>query len=138
MSRALLGVLALVVVTASGVVAQTRLVGTWQGTSTCADKVAFPACNDEVVIYVIQPVGARADSITVKADKIVNGAREYMGDLQFGRAGEGTWEAEIQTARYHDRWTLTVEGDHITGTLVDLPSGRLVRNVSLRRALDSP
>jgi len=133
MSRALLGALALVLAEVSVSVAQGPLVGTWQGTSTCADKVAFPACNDEVVVYVIQSLGARSDSVTVKADKVVNGAREFMGDLQFGRAGESTWVAEFQTARYHDRWTLTVEGDRVTGTLVDLPSGRLVRNLSLRR-----
>lgn len=133
MSRALLSALALVLVQVSVSVAQSPILGTWQGTSTCVDKVAYPACKDEVVVYVIQPLGAGADSVTVQADKIVNGARISMGDLQFGRAGEGTWLAEFQTARYHDRWTLTLEGDRMTGTLVDLPSGRLVRNLTLRR-----
>jgi len=81
-------------------------------------------------------LGGRSDSITVRADKIVGGAREYMGELHFGTAGPGTWQADIQTARYSDRWTITVEADQMTGTLVDLPSGRLVRRVSLRRVSD--
>ena len=136
MSRSLLAALALILVPVSVSSAQARVVGTWQGTSTCTDKVAFPACHDEQVVYVIRPLGAGADSVTVKADKIVNGARESMGDLQFGSSGDGTWLAEFKTERFHDRWTLTVEGDRITGTLVDLPSGRLVRNVALRRVPD--
>jgi hypothetical protein len=27
-----------------------ELVGTWKGTSTCTDRVAAPACRDEVVV----------------------------------------------------------------------------------------
>ena len=28
-----------------------ELIGTWRGTSTCTDRVAAPACNDETVVY---------------------------------------------------------------------------------------
>jgi len=136
LSRALVAVVVLATVQVSVSIGQSPLVGTWRGTSTCVDKAAFPACNDEVVIYVVQALGAQSDSTRLRADKVVGGAREFMGELHFGNAGSGTWQAEIQTARYGGRWTLTVEGGQMTGTLVDLPSGRLVRRASLRRVSD--
>jgi hypothetical protein len=133
-SRAFATVLLLGTAAASVAAAQSPILGTWRGTSTCADKVAFPACNDEVVIYVVKATEGRSDSVTVRADKIVGGDREFMGEFQFGSSSPGTWQSEFQTARYHGRWTLTIEGTQMTGTLVDLPSGRLVRRVSLQRA----
>lgn len=133
--RALVAVVALGTAQVPFALGQSPL-GTWRGTSTCVDKAAFPACNDEDVIYVAQAMGARADSITLRADKIVAGARESMGDLHFGLVSSGTWQAEIQTGRDGSRWTLTVAGGQMTGTLVDLASGKLVRRVSLRRAAD--
>jgi hypothetical protein len=135
-SRALVAVVVLTTVPVSIALGQSPLVGTWRGTSTCVDKAAFPACTDEDVIYVVQALGAPSDSITLRADKIVGGARESMGDLHFGQAGSGTWQTEIHTGRYGGRWALTVEGGQMTGTLVDLPSGKLVRRVSLRRVSD--
>jgi hypothetical protein len=117
-------------------VAQAPIVGTWQGTSTCADKVAFPACNDEVVVYVVSALGAASDSVTLRADKLVGDAREFMGELLFGKDSSGAWHADLRTARYRGRWTLTIDGDRMTGILVDLPSGQQVRHVSLRRVPD--
>lgn len=113
--------------------AQVGLIGTWRGTSTCVDKLTFPACTDEVVVYVAQPLASSPDSVSLLADKVVNGVREPMGELRYGPAGAGTWQAEFRTARVHLRWTLRVEGDQLTGTLVDMPSGKVARTVSLRR-----
>jgi len=119
---------------ASPGLAQNALVGTWRGTSTCADEVAFPACKDEIVIYTARPLVPPADSVLVQADKIVNGVREEMGELRYGRDSAGAWRAEFKNARVHLLWTLRIDGDLMTGTLTDLPSGRLARRVSLRRA----
>jgi hypothetical protein len=114
------------------------LVGTWHGTSTCVDKEAFPACHDEDVIYVVQPVAASPDSVTVRADKVVNGTREFMGELAFGRGARGEWSSVLQSARFRGRWTLSVDGDRMSGALVDVPTGRRVRAVLLRRTASSP
>ena len=113
--------------------AQSPIIGTWRGTSTCADKVAFPSCHDEVVVYDVLALDPASDSVKVRADKMVGGAREFMGELLFGQDSSGGWLAEVHTARYHDRWTLTIEDDRMSGTLVDLPSGRVVRHLALRR-----
>ena len=132
-ARWLPAALVLAIVPTSAGVAQAPIVGTWRGTSTCADKVAFPACHDEVVVYVVRAMDPASDSVTVRADKVVGDTLEFMGEIVFGEGRAGTWQADLRTARYHDRWSLVVAGDGMTGTLVDLPSGRVVRNVSLRR-----
>ena len=119
---------------ASPGLAQNALVGTWRGTSTCVNKPAFPACKDEVVVYLARPLVPPTDSVLLSADKIVNGVRENMGDLRYGRHSAGTWRAEFKNSRVHLLWELRIEGDSITGTLTDLPSGRLARRVSLQRA----
>ena len=56
--------------------ADTSILGTWRGTSTCVDKVAFPACHDEVVIYEIRSHLTAADSVIVRADKVVKATQK--------------------------------------------------------------
>jgi hypothetical protein len=109
------------------------ILGAWHGTSRCVDNVAFPACNDEEVIYEVRAHATAADSVVLRADKIVNGARESMGELSFGRGTGGTWVSEVRTARYQARWTITVQGGRMSGDLRDLPSNRQVRAVALTR-----
>jgi hypothetical protein len=113
------------------------IVGSWQGTSTCVDKVQFPACNDEQVIYDVSAQSPGADSVLIRADKIVNGSREFMGEFTFVRGAGNQWSTEFQGGRNPDRWELSVQGDTLTGRLLDLPSGSVVRRVSLRRRLGS-
>lgn len=108
------------------------ILGSWRGTSTCVDKVAFPACHDEVVIYDVR-IQEGTDSVVLRADKIVNGARDFMGELTFGRDSAGAWIAEFRGPRARDRWTLVVTGDEMSGDLIDVASGRRVRRVALRR-----
>jgi hypothetical protein len=110
------------------------ILGTWRGTPTCVDKVAFPACHDEEVIYVVRPAAQSPDSVVVRADKVVNGSREFMGELGYGRGPGGEWSSVLRSPRYQGRWTLRVEGARMSGTLIDLPSGRPVRAVSLQRS----
>jgi hypothetical protein len=52
-----------------------QLIGTWRGTSTCSDRVAAPACNDDAVVYEFS-AGPQPGTVTWKADKVVNGERQ--------------------------------------------------------------
>jgi hypothetical protein len=110
------------------------ILGEWRGASTCVKSPEFPSCRDEVVVYEIRKSSAGADTVTLAAYKIVDGDKQPMGDLDFSfDEKQGAWTSEFQTARYHALWTFFVKGDAITGTLVDLPSKHLVRNVAVRR-----
>src|SRR4051794_31932472 len=79
--------------------AAATIVGTWRGSSVCVDRQAAPACNDETVVYDIVAVPGSSPKVTVKADKIVNGERVRMGDLDFTPEPGGGWSTEIETPR---------------------------------------
>lgn len=111
-----------------------EIVGKWRGTSTCVDTEHFPACRDEVVIYEARPRGGSADSVTVAADKVVNGVREPMGAFDFAKQVDGSWTADFQNARVHVRIVLQLTGDHLSGAMSDVPSGRRVREIELNRS----
>ena len=115
--------------------AAAQIVGSWQGTSTCVDLVRFPACKNETVIYDVTAAGG-TDTVTIRADKIVNGEREFMAELTFIKQGDGSWIGEFQNPRYHGRWILVIQGDAMTGRLEDLPARTPVRSLSLHRAKD--
>lgn len=109
-----------------------QIVGEWHGTSTCVDKARHPACNDEVVIYDVRAL-ARTDSVTLRADKVVNGVRDFMGEFHFGRDSTGTWVADFRNPRVHLRITIVVTGTSMTGQVVDVPSGEVGRRMSLHK-----
>lgn len=110
------------------------IVGTWSGSSICVDRQAAPACNDEQVIYEIHASPGKPDTVTVKADKVVDGKRVSMGDLEFTHdAKSGGWTSEFETPRVHALWRLTVRGAMLTGTLTMLPSRAVVRKIDLRK-----
>ena len=120
----------------TGVVAQGRsLAGEWRGTSLCTDLKLAPACHDEQVRYTARPLGASADSVHLVADKLVGGAWELMGEMDFARdAAHGTWTSEFTTRRGdRGRWVFTVLGDSLAGSLVDVATGGRIRAVSARR-----
>src|SRR5918911_659020 len=50
-----------------------RLVGDWSGESVCVNKEKFPACHDEQVGYHVVVASGKTDTVTITADKIVNG-----------------------------------------------------------------
>src|SRR5258705_13788514 len=84
-----------------------EIVGTWRGPSICTDRVAAPGCNDEQVIYDISVTPGKPNTVTVSADRVVDGKRVPMGALDFTRdAKEGGWTTEIQTPRVHAIWLL--------------------------------
>ena len=109
-----------------------ELLGTWRGTSTCTDRVAAPACNDEVVVYVFTP-GAKPGVVHWQADKVVNGQRQDMGefDLVYD-AGAKCWSAGFGSpVRFV--WCVAVDGDHLTGTGTQLPGKQITRRLDARK-----
>jgi hypothetical protein len=112
---------------------QAAFLGTWRGTSLCVNRELAPACKDETVVYEVQPA-RKPGTVTLKADKIVDGKREPMGDLDFAYdAAEGCWRSEFETPRVHGVWCLVVEGDGLKGSLRVLPQNASVRDVQLKR-----
>ena len=110
-----------------------EIVGSWRGTSLCVDKVNYPACKDEQVIYDVAAKGSSRDTVNLRADKIVNGVREFMGDFDFGRAPDSTWIAKYENPRVRLRIVLRIRDDHMAGFLTDEISGRRVREMALDR-----
>ena len=110
-----------------------ELVGSWRGTSTCTDLVAAPGCRDEVVVYDFT-AGDKPGTVRWKADKMVDGQRQPMGemDLQYDEAGR-CWAAELSTPRVRIAWCLVVDGTHLTGTGRLLPDNQTVRKVDARK-----
>jgi hypothetical protein len=113
---------------------QTRgIVGTWGGTSICADREHYPACKDEQVVYDAQVSHTSPDTVSIRADKIVDGTREFMGEYACTLQGDSAWACEVRTPRYHLRLTLKQAGDRVTGTLTDLDSAYRIRDIALER-----
>ena len=112
---------------------QEGIVGSWRGTSLCVDKANFPACKDEQVIYDVLPKGSRRDTVTVRADKIVNGKREFMGELEFSLLPDSSWVAHYENPRVKSRFVIRVRDTHMTGFLMDEIAGQRVREVALDR-----
>jgi hypothetical protein len=114
-----------------------EIIGTWRGTSTCSDRVAAPACRDEVVVYDFT-AGEIPGTVRWKADKVVNGERLTMGEMDLAYdAGEACWAAEISSPRFRMRWCLVVEGAHLTGTGRQLPGKETVRKIDARKDQES-
>jgi len=137
--QTLIAVLAVMLTHAAAGAPRDALLGTWRGTSLCVDREAAPACNDEQVVYDIVATPGEADAITVKADKIVNGRREPMGELIFhpDATAPGRYVSEIGTPAMRSQWFMSVRGDAISGGLIRLPSKIAIRALELRRAQGS-
>lgn len=110
---------------------RTAPVGSWRGTSTCVDKEHWPACHDEQAIYDARSKPGAPDTVTLRAYKLVNGERDFMGESDFALAADGSWVSEFPMGRSQGRMTIHIVGTHMTGVLVDVPSGRRVREVAL-------
>jgi hypothetical protein len=111
-----------------------ELIGLWRGTSTCTDRVAAPACQDETIVYEFK-AGTQPGTVRWAADKVVNGKRESMGEplnLTYDNA-EKCWKVEFTSPRVKIVWRLTVDGRHLTGTARLLPGNETVRKVDARK-----
>jgi len=60
-----------------------EILGTWRGSSVCSDRAAAPSCNDEQMVYEISTIPGKPNMVKVQADRIVDGKRVPMGDLEF-------------------------------------------------------
>jgi hypothetical protein len=110
-----------------------ELIGTWRGTSTCADLVTAPNCHDEVVVYEFT-AGEKPGWVRWKADKVVEGQRVPMGEMDaVYDAGGGCWTAEFISPRVHSVWCLVVDGAHLTGTGRHLPGKQTIRRIDARK-----
>jgi hypothetical protein len=110
-----------------------ELIGTWRGTSTCSDRVAAPACRDEVVVYEFT-AGATPGTVRWKADKVVGGERQTMGEMELNYdAGHACWAAEFVSPRARVVWSLVVEGAHLTGTGRQIPGDKTIRKIDARK-----
>jgi hypothetical protein len=115
--------------TASGKGDLKDFLGTWRGTSTCVNRTIAPACHDETVVYEVRRAG-KPNTVILAADKIVEGKRVPMGELEFVYSEpDGCWRGEFTTPRAHGVWCLVVEGRHLHGSLLHMPENAEVRKV---------
>jgi hypothetical protein len=111
-----------------------KLVGNWSGESVCVNREKFPACNDEQVIYRVAVARGKSDTLTITADKLVNGKPETMGTYDFVYdARAQTLVSEIKTGRGHLVIELSVKGDLLEGTLATLPDKTVVRRIKVKK-----
>jgi len=127
--------IAAALVAAGGAAApKAEILGTWSGASVCVKSPDFPSCTDEVVVYEVRDLPDKPGSVLMQADKIVNGERGNMGDLELTyAAADGAWTCEIATPHAHALWSFTVSATKMTGTLVELPSRKRIRDVSAEK-----
>lgn len=95
--------------------AETSLPGTWRGTSTCVDVEHFPSCRDEQVIYEARLTHTSPDTVAIRADRLVDGRRQFMGELFFTPQVDSSWVADVRTPRTHFTVTLRRAGRRLTG-----------------------
>jgi hypothetical protein len=108
------------------------ILGQWQGTSLCTNREVAPACRDEKTRYTFTRVEGSEGKIHCAADKLVGGEFASMGELDFDYvAAERRWKSELKSA--HAVWSFAVDGDRLSGTLVDVPTGAQTRKVSAAR-----
>jgi hypothetical protein len=111
-----------------------KLVGDWFGESICVNKKKFPACNDEQVVYHVVVASGKTDTVTITADKIVNGKPEAMGTFDFiYDARSRTLTSEFKNDKVHIIFEFTVTGDLLEGTLSTLPERTLVRRIKVKK-----
>jgi hypothetical protein len=110
-----------------------ELLGTWRGTSTCTDKVAAPACHDETVVYDVRR-GDKPGHAILAADRIVDGRRVPMGELEFAwDAAMACWRSDFGSPTVTSRWCFATEGAALKGTARLVPGNQVIRRVEAQR-----
>lgn len=111
-----------------------RMLGRWRGTSVCVKAPWNAACHDEQVSYHIARAAHDGSRIAVHAEKRVGTASVPMGDLELGfDKATSSWVTTVTTARAQVLWSYRLEQGRLIGRLVELPSGRRLRNVAAVR-----
>ena len=105
-----------------------RILGKWHGSSICIDTKTDVACKDEEIIYSFVPDTVRS-SILLHGFKVVNGKAEPMYDLDLDYSDSSrVWSADY-IGRIRIRWSYQIKDTLLSGTLIELPTGRLIRRV---------
>jgi hypothetical protein len=101
-----------------------QLVGDWRGRSLCV-TTARPACTDETVVYHIARHAPGAEAFDIKADKIVDGKPQFMGDIAC--SFEPTRQ-QLRCPMGQGEWRFRWDGRQLVGVLYD-PDGpfRVIR-----------
>jgi hypothetical protein len=109
------------------------VIGTWEGESKCT--VANSPCHDEHVIYtILQGAGGQ---LSLQADKVVNGERQYMGTLPCRYDAAGKRLTCVTEGAKPGDWVFTVSGDTMTGTLTLRNEHQLYRRIRVQRQTES-
>jgi len=120
-------ILALLVGTCLRVSAADSPVGIWRGESLCTTDA--PSCKNETVVYYIEAIADKPDSMFIRADKIVDGKAITMGSgpWEYNQAKQTlSWQAQQRL------WLLNITGKRIDGTLT-LPGNVIVRRMTLKK-----
>lgn len=116
-----------------------EILGIWKGTSICTKVEGNEYCRDEAVVYNVIDVPGQPQTVKLKAARVVDEALLPMYELFFSyRADANAWSCEFERPRMRGVWWYVVHGDEMTGTAKVLPAGKIVRNVSVKRAPPDP
>jgi len=109
-----------------------KLVGDWTGESICVGEIG--SCHDETVVYHISLDASDLTKVKMRADKIVNGKPEWMGDIDLKYdAKNNTLTGDLTSPRYRGVWEFTVKEYIMWGTLSLLPEKRIVRQIRVTK-----
>jgi hypothetical protein len=112
--------------------ARDKLVGDWSGESICVGD--RPACHDEKVVYHVSKTAGKSDTVTIAADKIVDGKPDAMGELECKYDAEKrTLTCEFTRGRTHGVFELEVKGNVIEGHLFILPERTVGRRIKVSK-----
>ena|SRR5205809_3975841 len=108
------------------------LVGTWDGKSLCTPVRA--ACHDEHAVYHVT-IPDKPGVVTMQMNKVVEGKEVEMGGAvdYTVNADATSLVSEYSYNGNHLRWNFTRKKDLMTGTLIDVPSGAVIRNISVAK-----
>ena len=105
----------------------TKLIGTWKGTSICQIKES--PCKNEQAVYHISK-DKDSDEYLVQMNKMVKGAEEEMGTLKFIFHRD---QKELDCSpRPNTVWKFKLNEDRLDGTLYY--NGALYRIISVKKA----
>jgi len=108
------------------------LAGTWDGESICTP--VRPACRDEHAVYHVS-IPDKPGVVEMMMNKVVDGKEVEMGGIvEYKVNADATSLGSEYTFRgNHLRWSFTRSGNEMRGTLVDVPSGDVIRNIRVAK-----
>lgn len=111
-----------------------QILGDWTGESKCVGS--NPYCHDEVVVYHLARAEKDKTKINFKADKIVDGKPEFMGEFDMAFDEEKmTLTAEFTIPRTGGKgvWLFRISGDKMDGTLTVFPENQVGREIHVEK-----